>query len=144
LALCIVVASGLVWRSTLPNEIPSTTDNAQLAAYMHANTAATDTVLVWGYDPDLYLESDREPTGRYISLLPFLVSGYQQEAVATTLQQWQTHPPLLVVTGLSGSESGLWTLDDSVSSLAPLESFVRAHYEKVASLHGGEVWRYHG
>jgi hypothetical protein len=143
-ALCIVVASGLVWRSTLPNDIPSTADNAQLAAYMHANSAATDTVLVWGYDPDLYLESDREPTGRYISMLPFLVPGYQQETVTTTLQQWQTHPPLLVVTGFPGSQSGLWTLDDSVTSLAPLESFVRSHYEKIASLHGGEVWKYRG
>lgn len=142
--LCAVVAVGLLWRATLPVDIPSRAQNEELAAYLRAHSAPTDTILVWGYDPDLYREADRMPTGRYISSMPFLVPGYEQETIVTTLEQWQTQPPRLVVVAVPGSDLGLWPLDDPIPRLAPLEAFIHAHYHKAVTLQGGDVWIHSG
>jgi hypothetical protein len=145
LALCVAVVGGLGWRWRLPVISSSVAQNVQLADYVNANSSPADAVFAWGYDPALYLEADRSPEGPYMSLVPFVVPGYGEGAVATALERWQAHPPRLIVSGSSGSDLlALWALDYPDPALAPLEAFVHSHYKVVASRPGGMVWQYSG
>lgn len=159
-ALCVAAAVGLVWQS--PPASPTNADaanaaNAELAAYVRANSAPDDTIYAWGYDPDIYLRSDRDPAGPYFYVVPLVMPGYDQEAVAAMLRAWQAHPPRLVLTG-GCPDSALIRLDEldkppgytnpgepsEYGALDPLREFIRAHYEVAATLRGGRVWRHRG
>ena len=158
LGLCVAVAAGLVWQSPPASPTDSSlAANAELAGYVRVNSAPGDTIYVWGYDPDLYLLSDRYPAGPYFVLVPLIMPGYDRQAVATTLEQWQARPPRLVVAGPSTGPN-LVRLDplpepagkvnpgepSDYGALQPLSSFIQAHYDLVATLEGGQVWRYRG
>ena len=156
-ASCAVVAVGLVWQS-LPaaSNDSQLAANADLAAYVRANSAPGDTIYVWGTDPDLYLRADREPAGPYLQIHPLIMPGYDKTAVATMLDQWTAHPPRLVVTSRATNPDliGLYPLNQSAAmtnplrtyyaALEPLQTFIQSHYDLVATLPIGEVWRYRG
>ncbi|MFI5258164.1 MAG: hypothetical protein ACHQ01_00925 [Candidatus Limnocylindrales bacterium] len=158
LGLCLVIGAGLISES-LP-AAPTDTQiaaNAALASYIRANSAASDTIYVWGFDPELYLMADRDPSGPYFVVVPLIMPGYDRQAVATMLDVWQAHPPRLVVTANSPA-ADLIRLDPLVvpadltnrgepadyPALDPLRSFIKAHYTLAATLQTGEVWRYAG
>jgi hypothetical protein len=158
LTLCLVVVVGLAWQSPPAASNDSRlAANAQLADYIRANSAPADTIYVWGYDPDLYLRADRDPAGPYFVIVPLIMPGYDGQAVATMLGAWQAHPPRLVVTGRSDAPD-LVRLDPLIvpqdktnpgepsdyAALDPLRAFVQAHYDPVATLQAGQVWRYRG
>jgi hypothetical protein len=145
-ALSAGVVAGLGYAYYQPVDNPPLAQNLQLAESVRANSAPGDTIFVWGYDPDLYLEADRSPAGPYINVLPLLLPGYGQEAVAKQLDHWQAHPPRVIVCGVAGSDLFfLYTLEDPRRpTLTPLADYVHAHYQKVASLPGGDVWQYSG
>ena len=156
-ALCAAVAVGLLWQSLpTPSNDPQIAANADLAAYVRANSAPGETIYVWGTDPDLYLRSDRQPAGPYLQIHPLIMPGYDQKAVATMLDQWTAHPPRLVVASRATNPDliGLYPLNQSAAmtnplrtyyaALAPLQSFIQSHYDLVATLPIGEVWRYRG
>jgi hypothetical protein len=151
------VVLGLGWQS-LP-AVPTDTQlaaNADLASVVRANSAPGDTIYVWGTDPDLYLRSDRMPAGPYLQIHPLVMPGFDDQAVATMLDLWQAHPPRLIVVSkettpdLVGLYPLLKTADlgnplrTNYAALEPLQAFIQAHYELVATLEVGEVWRYRG
>lgn len=154
-AASLAIAIGLGWP--LSQAAPTATQIAasnRLAAYVDANSAPSDTIYVWGDDPDLYLRSDRAPAGRYFQLNPLIMPGYEQQAVADTLNTWQAHPPLLILMSLGTTTDSLamYPLVQTPSqgtassrpALRPLQDFILAHYELVATFDVGEVWRYRG
>jgi hypothetical protein len=155
LAMCAAVVLGLGWQARPgPSYEADFAANARLVAYIQANSAASDSIYVWGDDPDLYVRSNRQPAGAYFYLLPLTMPGYGPGAVATMVAAWQAQPPRLIVTGSS-------TVPDSVdlfplmqtpamgdptgyAMLAPMQAFIRSHYDLVATFSVGEVWRYRG
>jgi hypothetical protein len=147
-AMCAAVALGLGWQlRPAPPTDSQIAANAQLAAYVRANSAPGDTIYVWGADPDIYLRSDRDPAGPYFELYALIMPGYDSQAVATMLRSWQAHPPRLIVTSRSTTADtvGLFPLVGDLTSdpaLEPLRTFVTSHYDLVATFDVGEVWRY--
>jgi hypothetical protein len=154
--LLALTVLGLAWHTRpTPSKAALLGSNAELAAYVRANSSPQDSIFVWGIDPDLYLRSDRDPAGPYFFFLPLTMPGYGGQASATTLSLWQTHPPRLVIVGKSAvtQQNGLEALVGAGDAskpgapaydayLEPLGVFVQAHYDLVATLQGGEVWRY--
>lgn len=57
-----------------------------VAHYLRGRTAPGDTIVVWGYDPNVYLMSGRESASRFLSFLPlmptFTPERWRQEFVA--------------------------------------------------------------
>jgi hypothetical protein len=101
------------------------------------------------------VRSDRDPAGPYFFFLPLSEPGYGPEATAKTLAVWQEKPPRLVITATStvGQRNSLQPLDvvdgsasgaATVDTLEPLRAFIKNHYDLVATLPGGQVWRYRG
>lgn len=157
-ALCASVAVGLAWQSPPTSPTDSLIAvNTELADYVRANSAPSESIYVWGWDPDLYVRSNRAPAGPYFYMLPMTTPGYFPQAVATEAESWQAHPPRLVVTGswTDLDPVGLYPLDEWSTTMAsnsamyyegvaPLRTFIRSHYDLVEIFGDGEVWRYRG
>jgi hypothetical protein len=153
-AASLAIAIGLGWP--LSQAAPTSKEIAasnQIAAYVDANSAPGDTIYVWGDDPDLYLRADRAPAGRFFQLNPLIMPGYEQQAVADTLNTWLAHPPRLIIMSLGTTTDALTMYPliqtpsqgtaSSRPALRPLQDFIRAHYDLAATYAVGEIWRYH-
>jgi hypothetical protein len=158
LAVCVAIGLGLALQCPPAASTDSArAANAELASYVQANSAAADQIYVWGFDPDIYLLADREPAGPYFELVPLIMPGYDTQAVETMVHAWQSSPPRLIVTSDSAKSNAI-RLDPLVvapgytnpgepsdyPALDPLRTFIKAHYEVVATLPLGQVWRYKG
>ena len=154
--LLAATVAALAWHTRpTPSKASLITPNQQLAAYVRANSGPHDSIYAWGADTDLYVRSDRDPAGPYFFFLPLSEPGYGPEATAKTLAVWQAKPPRLVITATStvGQRNSLQPLDAvdgsasgaaTVDTLEPLRAFIKNHYDLVATLPGGQVWRYRG
>lgn len=66
------------------------------AAWVRARTAPDDRILVWGYEPSVYLLSGRRAPGRYCHILRFL-SHEDTGPLREFLAEMEAHPPAVIL-----------------------------------------------
>jgi hypothetical protein len=95
-------------------------------------------LFVWGYEPDLFLLSDRRPYDRYVSLFAFFTAGYSTpQRFSGLLAEWVQSPPGVIVEAPAAAQ----LLRDApagqdgmtYASLPPLRDFVRVNYRLAAT-----------
>ncbi len=71
--------------------------NAAVAAWIQANSAATDSVYVWGFEPSIYDTAKRTPATRFIYNVPQRVSWENKHARARLMSDLQRAKPKVIV-----------------------------------------------
>jgi 4-amino-4-deoxy-L-arabinose transferase-like glycosyltransferase len=68
LAALLVVGVSIVWAplGARHPQHPPLDPALESAAFLRERTAATDKLFVWGYNPDIYLYTDRKPASRFV------------------------------------------------------------------------------
>jgi len=63
-----IAAVSIVWKPLTARNTPHPPLDPALesAAFLRERTAATDSLFVWGYNPDIYLYADRKPASRFV------------------------------------------------------------------------------
>jgi hypothetical protein len=125
----------------------------EVASWIQANAQPKEGLLVWGHEPDIYLEAEGRPVGRYVYLLPLTTPGYVSESmVSAWVRELRADPPELIVD--SEAANPFWGPDDffrppppkaaggrDADSVAEFRDWVRAHYTLVAEVHGRKIYR---
>jgi len=127
----------------------------QVVAYVTANTARDDYLLVWGFNARINYVSRRPAPSRFVYHTPFFTPGYSRPALFSEfLQDLQAHPPALIVDSWTSNpadatafaESQRQSLQqvpefprESMQALEVLFDYIDAHYELVATA-GPDGW----
>ncbi len=111
---------------------------AETASWIEGNTPPSATVFVWGYEPDLFLLSHRQPCDRYVSLFPFFTPGYSTPSRFTELLAgWAESPPAVIVESSAPAPllrpAPETDEGQAYPGLGPLRDFVRVHYHRAAT-----------
>ena len=138
---CSLAVSGLtiaVMQASLGRIAADRVQTTDAASWIEANTPGSATLFVWGYEPDLFLLSDRRPYDRYVSLFAFFTAGYSTpQRFSGLLAEWIQSPPGVIVEAPAAAQ----LLRDSpagqdvttYASLPPLRDFVRVNYRLAAT-----------
>jgi hypothetical protein len=78
----------------------------EAAAYIRARTRPDDTVMVWGYDPLLYVLSERDSPSRFISFLPLMSTWTPPAWVDEFVDDLERRRPAYIV--LQRGENARW------------------------------------
>ena len=108
------------------------------AGWIKAHTPASATVFLWGNDTDLYQAADRRPYDSHVYQFPMGTAGYWSPAkTAAILAEWTSAPPPVIVESPANVPMFEPKPDPAeppdYDTLAPLRSYVRAHYRLAAS-----------
>jgi hypothetical protein len=80
--------------------------SVEVSDYIRARTTPDDTIFVWGYDPNVYLASERDSASRFLSFLPlmpvFAPERWRQEFV----RDLETRRPAFIL--LQRGENARW------------------------------------
>jgi len=140
LAASLLVPVALVIRSE-PGPIASR-QVRDAAMAINTSTGSDARLFVWGNEPFLYIESNREPASRFVYLRPLTTPGYSDVAqTSALLGEWMKRPPDVIVDA-SIHPGGVqaypllrpWSFDGLPlpDKLDPLRDFVRSHYVESA------------
>jgi hypothetical protein len=149
LFLTALSLTGLAPGSPLAITTAWHTNEAAVSSWLRANTPASATLFVWGDNPEIYLDSGRDPASPYIYLDPMTTQGYwSPQATADLVSQWQSNPPTIVVEthgAVPLFRAIPWPpppVEDSrtYDTFDPLRAFVRSNYRLVHSEAEADVW----
>lgn len=112
------------------------------AMAVNMSTGSDARLFVWGNEPLLYIDSDREPASRFVYLRPLTTVGFSDAAqAAALLEEWVNRPPDVIVDA-SIHPGGVqaypllrpWSFGGPPlpDALDPLRDFVRSHYVESA------------
>jgi hypothetical protein len=146
LALVALTPSGPAWPGV---------QGAQVTGeWVASNSAETDTLLVWGHEPMIYVHAGRVPAGRYLYLLPLTTPDYSSEAtVAEWVDVLEAAPPDILVDAEAANPHWPEGKDflrppppgaaggRDLDFLEPFRTFVRHHYELVHEVEGRAIYR---
>lgn len=76
---------------------PASSQVALAAAFVRANSAPTDRLLVWGLAGGVYFLADRPPASRYLFAFPLLTRSYGDSVAPRFLAELRRTPPKLIV-----------------------------------------------
>ena len=111
------------------------------------------TIVVWGLEPHIHTESEREPAGRFVYLYPLTTPGYTDEAqILGELASWERSRPALIIDagslapGLPGAPPLLLERPTDFDGrdldlLGPLRSFVHENYRLILNIDGWPVYQ---
>jgi hypothetical protein len=129
---------------------PYAGDNSFLATrwaaeYVRGHTQPGDRVLVWGFEPAVYLLANRRPGTRFFFNVPvasrFVPPGWRDQF----LHDLETHPPeLLLVLSHDAIPWANGRTDDSAAQLADwprLEEWVAARYSRETEIEDFTIYR---
>jgi 4-amino-4-deoxy-L-arabinose transferase-like glycosyltransferase len=144
-ALAAAGAVGLL-AATIPGKrhrtIPPDT-SLRVAAYIREHSAAADRIFVWGFHPDIYLESGRRPASRFVhcsfvtGLIPWTNVAPERDttyamvpgALDTLLRDLTASRPLFIV-DCSAGPNRHWQ-KYPLEKFPALRDFVHRHYRVV-------------
>lgn len=153
LAIAGVAVPGVVAFALLfvPGSFHDRPDPTDLAAFLVANTTATQRVFVWGSYPELLMRADRLPAGSLVHsdfvtgrsggrkgpevTLPMATPG----AYELMLDSLRAHPPELVLDTSTTSELGY--ANYPLDLFPELHEFVTSGYERDGEVDGVGIWR---
>jgi hypothetical protein len=97
------------------------------------HTPAESPIFVWGNEPFVYLQTGRQPVGRYIYLFPLANPNFTTDAmISELLTAWEHDPPSAIVDASpyrdGPSAPPLLGRPAEDDMLEPLRAFVRARY----------------
>lgn len=96
----------------------------EVAGYIRARTRPSDTVFVWGYDPNLYVLSGRESASRFLSLLPLMPIFSPESWKAEFVRDLEARRPAYIL--VQRGENARWITgrpDDSQEWVAQFTAF---------------------
>lgn len=155
-AITSLAAGAIAARMELTNvarDVPSLTE---VATYLRQESAASDTIFVWGNQPRLYDVAGRDPATRYSYFYSLTTPGYTTStAVEELARELAARPPALVIDAGSNApgEPGFLPLlmprpvvsdGRNLDLLDPLREFVRSRYELLRVVDGWPVYRLRG
>jgi hypothetical protein len=116
--------------------------NTDAAAWIQQNTRPEDKIFVWGFEPTIYFQSEREPASRYIFNLPFRVEWDQEwRRRELMLELVRNRPEVIAVATLDkivwGTGNHNTSLDE-ISHFPELGHFIEWGYD-FGGQHGGIV-----
>ncbi len=89
----VLVATATI--AIFPQSGPAT---ARIGQWVAAHTEGEDAVLVWGFEPNVYLVAERQVAGRYPYLLPLVTPGYSTpRQVNSWISDLEADPPAVIV-----------------------------------------------
>jgi hypothetical protein len=152
LATCLVSAMAAGVAGAMELEPISVDHERSLlaATTIDMSSDADDPILVWGNEPELYLDSDRASTTPYLYLYALVTPGYATpQLIRQTLDALEGRPPKLIVDAGSSApgQPGFQALliprplasdGRDLDLLDPLRAFVRDSYREI-SREGGWV-----
>jgi hypothetical protein len=116
-----------------------------LADWVSRNTKASDSILIWGFEPVVYWISGRRPATRFIYNVPQRSQWQTETSQRIFMQEVARSRPSVVIVqhhdvfpGVTGN------MTDSASDLArfpELDAYVSAHYEPETSIDDFDVYR---
>ncbi len=115
-------------------------DNTDASYWIAQNTHPDDKIFVWGFEPTIYYQAQREPASRYIFNLPFRVKWDQGWRRAELMGELRQNRPAVIV--VSGVDSIRWGTGNPNSSLTELRRFpalgmlINRHYEFATQIGG--------
>jgi hypothetical protein len=115
------------------------------AKYVREHTQPGDTILVWGFEPPVYLFSDRWPATRFFFNVPVTVRFAPGRWRREFLYEMRAHPPRLFL--VLRNDAIPWASgrgDDSDTQLRDwpeLDAWFRRHYRRVALIEDFAVYR---
>ncbi|HEX3220060.1 MAG TPA: hypothetical protein VHU77_08575 [Candidatus Limnocylindria bacterium] len=153
-ATCVIsaLAAGVAGAMELG---PISRDHAQsvaIAKILDQESEAEDRIWVWGNEPEVYLDSDRESATSYSYMYPLVTPGYTTPAlIAATLADLERDPPKLIVDAGSTApgQPGFQQLliprplasdGRDLDLLDPLRGFVRERYTELDRTSGWVVY----
>jgi hypothetical protein len=104
----------------------------EASRYVREHTVPGDTVFVWGYDPLLYVLSERDSPSRFISFLPLMSTWTPHRWVDEWLDDLEAKQPAYII--LQRGENARWitghTIDpvDYVKLLPRFQALLDEHY----------------
>jgi hypothetical protein len=153
----IILGTLLTATSPYSDPRPEAQTNSNVATYIATHSDPSDSIYVWGASPDIYLEADRSPAGRFFYLLPLMSPGYGPEGVSEMLQSWSQSPPRFIVDASFGTVNHVTMapllVDHPVDTgdgrnlsadLGPLREFVRIHYRLATTIDDKRIYIYTG
>ena len=123
-----------------------------VARVIQSHTGEEDSILVWGNEPQVYLDARRSVAGPYSYLYPLVTPGYSTpERIRQAVSDLQANPPAVVVdAGSPGrGEPGFQELliprplvsdGRDLDILEPLREFIRAEYVEESVVDGWVVY----
>ena len=107
----------------------------EVSEWVAANTPEGEPVLVWGYDPMIYVLADRDMVGRFPYTYPMVVDWGPREAYrAELIAALEAQPPSAVVVGsrdgvrlVYGHRKDSWT---TMAEFNELRDFLRRNYAR--------------
>ena len=140
--LLVVVAAGLVFGPLAGRQRlgPPPDPALRAAAFIQAHTAPSDSIFVWGYNPDIYLYANRRPASRFVycsfqtGLIPWtnLAPGKDTTyaivpgAMNALLADLAAHRPAFIVDCSFGPHRHFEKYP--LTQFAPLRDYVAANY----------------
>lgn len=123
-------------KRTLPED-PS----RRVAAYIRAQSTPADRIFVWGFHPDIHLQSDRRPASRFLyasflsGLVPWTNTAPERDTAyaivpgtrETLMEELTAQPPLFIV-DCSAGPNRHWQ-KYPLETFPALAAFVRERYE---------------
>lgn len=104
----------------------------EVSAYVRARTQPGDTVFVWGYDPLIYIQAERESPSRFLSFLPLMSTWTPASWVDEFVGDLEaSRPPYILV---QRGENARWitgqTIDaiDFIPFIPRLDAYLRERY----------------
>jgi hypothetical protein len=125
-----------------------------VARYVDQASSGTDRIFVWGNEPQVYLEADRDNATRYSYLYPLVTPGYTDETlIQDAVRQLESDTPSLIIDAGSADpgEPGFQSLliprplasdGRDVDILNPLREAIGRDYEQVETIEGWVAYRH--
>jgi hypothetical protein len=97
-----------------------------VADWLRENVSPDERVLIWGFEPDIYVRSGRRPSSRFFYNVPLRVEWSSEWSRPVFLQELESDPPAAVVIERNDRISHVLGHDgDSVEALNEFDSFRR-------------------
>ncbi|MBI5532624.1 MAG: glycosyltransferase family 39 protein [Deltaproteobacteria bacterium] len=118
--------------------------NMKVVRWLQANTAPTDPVYIWGFEPFIYDVAQRMPATRYIYNVPQRVAWFREESRGRLMEDLRRSPPRAIVVEhrdvfpvVTGD-----SLDSEASLLGfwDLKNLIDTQYSRVATIEDFDVY----
>lgn len=123
-----------------PKGDPAAGGRLAIARVIKNRTRPGDRILIWGYEPQLYFETDRRMAGPYCQLLTMAPPWGDTPRVLRLVAKLRREKPALI---LVASQRHLWhpkTCDKVLEDYPDMAAFIRDHYRKTGKIGDLEFW----